>query len=103
MSSSSSRGRPWETLRYQVFATETHCWICGGWVNQSLHHRDPMSRTVDHLKPRAAGGQDTRDNVRLAHRRCNQLRSMGSYTHPDLHDHAQAMQPRRDWTTPDPT
>lgn len=31
--------------------------------------------SVDHVQPIAHGGTDTWDNVRLAHRRCNYLKS----------------------------
>lgn len=63
----------WRTLRNQVYREETHCWVCGMWVEQSLPKTHPMSRTVDHLIPVARGGAGIpdRSGVRLAHRRCN--------------------------------
>jgi len=45
--------------------------------NLDRHVKDPLSHdyvTFDHIVPRSRGGLDTVDNVRLAHRRCNELR-----------------------------
>lgn len=63
----------WKLLRGRVFAEETHCWRCGGWVDQRLPSRHPMSRTADHLDAVARGfaGVPDRSRVRLAHRSCN--------------------------------
>jgi 5-methylcytosine-specific restriction endonuclease McrA len=33
--------------------------------------RRPLAATIDHIVPLAAGGDDTKANVQLAHRRCN--------------------------------
>ena len=64
-----------EQLRRQVFAEETHCWLCGRWVDQSLPARTPQSRTVDHIIPVSAGGAPyDRGNARLAHWSCNSRR-----------------------------
>lgn len=69
-------GRPWRTLQAQVWRDETHCWICRRWVDQDLSHEHPMSRTVDHVHMLRDGGPPLdRDNCRLAHRRCNTVRS----------------------------
>lgn len=68
-------GRPWERMKREVWATETHCWLCGRWVDQSLPWRNPWSRSVDHVMPLAEGGNPlARTNLRLAHRRCNVVR-----------------------------
>ncbi len=73
------RGRPWRRLCAEVYRTETHCWICGGWVDQALPWRHDWSRSVDHVIPLAHGGPPlARWNVRLAHRRCNVLRGDGT-------------------------
>jgi 5-methylcytosine-specific restriction endonuclease McrA len=63
----------WRALREQVFAEETHCWLCGVWVNQALPRWHPLSRTVDHIHAIARGGEGVppRHMVRLACRRCN--------------------------------
>ncbi|UNZ22190.1 HNH endonuclease [Streptomyces sp. 891-h] len=69
-------GRPWDRVRARVFAEETHCWLCGRWVDQSLPMTHPMSRTVDHLQELWQGGDPLdRTNARLAHRRCNSIKS----------------------------
>lgn len=66
----------WRRLCAQVYAEETHCWLCHEWVDQTLPREHPMSRTVDHVVPVARGGPPIpdRDGARLAHRRCNSER-----------------------------
>jgi 5-methylcytosine-specific restriction endonuclease McrA len=57
-----------------VFREETHCWICGRYVDQTLRPGKGVNRdrTVDHLRMLSEGGAElARDNVRLAHRGCN--------------------------------
>jgi hypothetical protein len=71
MSQHSSSGRPWKRLQAQVYAEETHCCRCGGWVDQTLPYNHRQARSVDHLVERQLGGEDHRDNLRLAHRACN--------------------------------
>lgn len=62
----------YKLLRQQVFDEETHCGICGEWVDPNLPSIDKMGRTVDHITPLAAGGaKRDRANLRLAHRSCN--------------------------------
>lgn len=69
------RGRPWRRLQAQVYATETHCHLCGQWVNPNLPSRHPQARSVDHLIPLSRGGHPLdRDNARLAHLGCNARR-----------------------------
>lgn len=78
-------GRPWREAMAKVFARETHCWLCGDWVNQHLPPTHRMSRTADHLiqlihmlhlspaeRHRLATDPS---NARLAHRACNTARS----------------------------
>ncbi|GLZ36225.1 hypothetical protein Lesp02_84120 [Lentzea sp. NBRC 105346] len=83
-------GRPWRRLQAQVFSEETHCWICGGWVDQDLHADHAWSRTVDHLVQLRDGGDALdRANCRLAHRGCNtgranKLRAKGNATREPL-------------------
>lgn len=68
-------GRPWERVKAIVYREETHCWLCGHWVDQTLHHQEPMARSADHLVQLAHGGNPlARTNLRLAHRRCNTIR-----------------------------
>jgi 5-methylcytosine-specific restriction endonuclease McrA len=70
-------GTAWWKVQAQVFAEETHCWLCGGWVDQTLNgQRHPMARTVDHVRELWQGGDPLdRANCRLAHRRCNSAKS----------------------------
>lgn len=47
------------------------CGLCGKLVDMSLAAPDLGSPTIDHVLPIARGGNDTRDNVQLAHFGCN--------------------------------
>ncbi len=58
-----------------ILATQSICGICGQPVDKTLKYPDPMSPTVDHIIPCAKGGSDELDNLQLAHRRCNRLKS----------------------------
>lgn len=49
----------------------TGCGICGEAVDLMLAHPNPLSRSVDHVIPRAHGGPDHIDNYSLAHLICN--------------------------------
>lgn len=69
-------GRPWREVSARVYREESHCWLCGHWVDPSLHPRDRMARTADHLVQLCHGGHPTRrDGIRLAHMACNTARS----------------------------
>ena len=50
------------------------CQLCGQPVDRLLSGRDPQGPTVDHILPISKGGQDTLENVQLAHHRCNSLK-----------------------------
>jgi 5-methylcytosine-specific restriction endonuclease McrA len=50
------------------------CQLCGKPVDRSLSGRHPEGPTVDHILPISKGGQDTLENVQLAHHRCNSLK-----------------------------
>ena len=58
-----------------ILATQSVCGICGRPVDKSLKYPDPMSPTVDHIIPCAKGGSDDLDNLQLAHRACNRMKS----------------------------
>lgn len=58
------------------------CWLCGGIVDwNDIEQRENAKiagdfyPSIDHVIPLAAGGLHSWDNVRLAHRRCNYLKS----------------------------
>lgn len=72
-------GRPWRRAQLQVYAEETHCWICGEWVDPSLPPNHDLARSVDHLTALADGGPEfERWNLRLAHRVHNSARGTGA-------------------------
>lgn len=69
-------GRAWREVSARVYRDETHCWVCGLWVDPSLHPKDRMARSADHLVQLQHGGAPTdRTNLRLAHLGCNTARS----------------------------
>lgn len=77
-------GTRWFAVQAQVFAEETHCWLCGNYVDQDLPGRThPMGRTVDHVRELWQGGDPfDRANCRLAHRRCNSAKSNRARARP---------------------
>ncbi|MDP9434595.1 MAG: HNH endonuclease [Actinomycetota bacterium] len=50
------------------------CWLCGNEVSPSAPRGSRDAGSVDHVVPRARGGGDEDDNLRLAHRACNSRR-----------------------------
>lgn len=58
-----------------ILVTQNICGICGQPVDKSLKYPHPFSPTVDHIIPCNKGGSDELDNLQLAHRRCNRLKS----------------------------
>ena len=50
------------------------CWLCGDTVDADAHAGSPWAGSVDHVVPKARGGGDEAENLRLAHRRCNSAR-----------------------------
>lgn len=63
------------TLRQVAERDGWRCHLCGKRVPDRPYAARPLDPTVDHLIPVSAGGNDTLDNVALAHNRCNWLRS----------------------------
>lgn len=51
------------------------CWICGCPIDFSLPRRHAEAATLDHVIPRSKGGENHNDNLKLAHRVCNQKRA----------------------------
>jgi len=79
------KGRPWRRVQARVYAEETHCWICGRWVNQALaDYRCKDARSVHHLIPPdiAPHLAHARENLRLAHIGCNSTAGRGAYGAP---------------------
>lgn len=59
-----------------ILATQSICGICGKPVDKSLKSPDPMAPTVDHIIPLSKNGDPTSlENLQLAHRYCNRLKS----------------------------
>jgi len=50
------------------------CQLCGLPFPVNAEENTPFSITIDHIVPRKYGGKSTFDNVRLAHRICNNRR-----------------------------
>ncbi|MFI5819304.1 HNH endonuclease [Streptomyces rishiriensis] len=51
------------------------CGLCQDPVDQAYRHPDPRSPSIDHVRTIAAGGADTKKNVRLTHWGCNHERN----------------------------
>lgn len=54
------------------------CWLCGGTVDPRLRFSEPLGATMDHVRPRSAAGANDFDNLRLAHKFCNERRGSRS-------------------------
>ena len=66
----------YERNRKRVFATQTHCGICGNPVDMELKPPHPLSPVVDHVIPIAKGGHPSDiENLQLAHWTCNRTKS----------------------------
>ena len=66
----------WEHNKKIILARESVCGICGQPVDKSLKYPDPMSATVDHIIPVSKRGDPVAlDNLQLAHRYCNRMKS----------------------------
>ena len=51
------------------------CQLCGKRVAMTKSVPHPKAPTIDHVVPRACGGDDTKANVQLAHFLCNSIKS----------------------------
>lgn len=73
--------RPWVPLavrRAVYLRDELTCWLCGQPATRTARGpADPLVASVDHVTPHSAGGADTAENLRTAHRGCNILRGAG--------------------------
>jgi 5-methylcytosine-specific restriction endonuclease McrA len=50
------------------------CWLCGKRFLMGAHPNHPDAPSIDHVIEKRNGGWNSRDNLRLAHRRCNAAR-----------------------------
>ena len=65
-----------DKARKVILSTQDVCGICGKPVDKSLKSPHPLSKTVDHKIPVAKGGHPSDlDNLALAHRKCNRMKS----------------------------
>jgi hypothetical protein len=55
------------------------CWLCGKPFAEGVGRLHPKAVTLDHYVPAAFGGVNANENLRLAHRRCNNNRSRDFY------------------------
>jgi len=53
------------------------CQLCKQRVNKKLKHPHLMSKSLDHIIPLSCGGTHTKENVQLAHFRCNSKIGIG--------------------------
>ena len=68
-------GRQLARVREVVYSEESHCWLCGSWVDPALPRNHERARSLDHVRPLSHGGAEfDRGNLRLAHRVCNSRR-----------------------------
>lgn len=71
-----SNGYRRDQLRARILREETHCALCGTWVDKTLKTPHPGSPEIDEIIPVSFGGSPTeRANCQLAHRACNQRKS----------------------------
>jgi hypothetical protein len=76
------KGRPWTRVQARVYAEETHCSICGEYVDQTIPNpRHPRARSVHHLVPPDIDRARANDRslLRLAHYGCNSREGRGQY------------------------
>jgi 5-methylcytosine-specific restriction endonuclease McrA len=68
------KGRHWENLKRIARIEQPDCWLCHKPIDWQAHWMHPTAFTLDHVIPKSRGGTDHPDNVRSAHRRCNEER-----------------------------
>lgn len=66
-------GADWEpVVPMEIFdRDEWRCGLCGGGVDRSLLYPHPMSASLDHVVPLAAGGHHVPSNLQCSHLTCN--------------------------------
>lgn len=71
-----SNGSKRDKLIARVRREETHCWLCGHWIDQTLKTPHPGSPEVHEIIPVSKGGSPyDRANCHLTHRACNRRQS----------------------------
>lgn len=65
-----------ESNKKKIYATQTHCGICGKEVDFAFKFPHPLSPCIDHIIPVARGGHPSDiGNLQLAHMCCNRQKS----------------------------
>ena len=65
-----------EAAKKKIYATQTHCAICGREVDFRLKYPHPLSPSIDHIIPVSRGGHPSDiANLQLAHWTCNRQKS----------------------------
>lgn len=83
-----------------ILATQSICGICGKPVDKSLKYPDPMSPTVDHIIPLSKNGDPSSlDNLQLAHRYCNRMKSDKILGEAKKKDENRLLPLTEDWKT----
>jgi 5-methylcytosine-specific restriction endonuclease McrA len=84
VSTNELKGRPRRTVCAQVRREESHCGLCGGWIDKTLPKGHRLSFTVDEVIPRsrhplgARYAALDRSNLRAAHWSCNSSKGNGT-------------------------
>ena len=64
-----------DSIRLAIYEQDAWvCQLCTIPVDRDAHHLAPTAPTLDHIQPRARGGSDEPNNLRLACRDCNTKR-----------------------------
>ena len=67
-----------DTVRYSIYERDGwRCQLCSKKVQRGAAHNGKWGPSLDHIVPRSQGGSDSSDNLQLAHRICNSIKSDG--------------------------
>lgn len=87
-----------EHNRKIIIATQSVCGICGKPVDKTIKYPDPMSPTVDHIIPLSKGGDPVAiENLQLAHRYCNRMKSDKLPSKPTIQDENRKLPLTENW------
>lgn len=65
-------GKTEDYSRYDIYKRDDGiCYLCGDPIDIELEWPDTMSFSIDHVYPISLGGDDTVENVKSTHLRCN--------------------------------
>lgn len=92
--------RLWEHNKKIILATQNVCGICGKPVDKNIKSPDPMSPTVDHIIPVSRNGDPVAlENLQLAHRYCNRMKSDNIQVNAKAVDNNRALPQSVNWRT----